>query len=205
MYLLVTVRTTFAGTVAGIAAVYDVLPAYGSSKIICMRLVRIPDANDLLVPGGSGSLKALVCMRAVRHTQLQYGRYCSHHDDSAPVVPYHMNKSAICTFSEQCRHQRSPQIAVALCRHSHTSSNQSCCSSFVAREDSEWMPSCLIETFCNPFGPHLMHRHSADSFHRSEALWNLGASDILIGWATSHDTIGSKWQDLLSRQILRST
>jgi hypothetical protein len=75
---------------------YCVLPAYDSSSITCMCLARIPDANDLLVPGRSSSLKALVRMQEVRHAQLQYGRHCSHHD-TAPIVPHEMNRSAMYT------------------------------------------------------------------------------------------------------------
>jgi hypothetical protein len=69
-----------------------------------MNLARIPDANDLLVPGRSSLLKALVRMQEVRHTQLQYGRHCSHHDDTAPIVPHQMNRSAtrtnLCTMQK---------------------------------------------------------------------------------------------------------
>jgi len=63
MYQLVTIQTALAGNVAGKAAMYYVLPAYDSFAIICMMLARIPDANDLLVPGRSSSLKALVWMQ----------------------------------------------------------------------------------------------------------------------------------------------
>lgn len=173
MYLLVTVQTALAGIIAGKAAMHYVLPAYDSFTTICMILARIPDANDLLVPGRSSSLKALVWMQEVRHAQLQYGRHCSHHDDTAPTVPHRINKTGTCT--NLCIVQRTRglrKLVPSFLRTVSLACKKSCCSSFVTHEHRDWVPSCWVKRFCLSLRFCLMHEHPADNVHRSDAYRN---------------------------------
>jgi hypothetical protein len=90
MQLLVIVQTALAAGIASKAAVYNVLTAYDIFVAACESVTRIPDGSDLLVPGRSSSPKALVC--------IQYGWYCSHHDDTTTIVPCQMNSNVTSHF-----------------------------------------------------------------------------------------------------------